>query len=445
MPIANFPGNLDIAIQEGYLEKEFERGLTAKLGYRQLAEKEVYPNNVGESITRTRGGLLPSDTTPLDPTQNTNLDNGLSPQNWSVEQYAMVLNEYANTLDLNIVTQKVGIADQFLENAFKLAEQAKRSRDLINRNVLLDAYMGGNTRVRTTLGSAGTTISVDDVRGFLYAIPTSGANAGKALIPVSNSNTMPVQVGSNIYTLVSTAIDGSNVSTAAAVGGISGTLTFSANVTVLDGTAGNAVVGAYAPIIVRPNARATTLALQSTDILTLDICRQALEALQNNNVDGPYTLTVSPNSYRKLYNDPEFQLLFRGTEFRSNEYGNYILSESVLGFNIVSTNLAPIQSLNGLTIQRPILTGKRCLIEGEFAGADEVFSDKYGGDLHDVSVVDDVYMVTRGQIDRLKQIIAQSYFFIAGWTAPTDQTVGPNVIPTGTNAYYKRAVVIETA
>lgn len=445
MPIANFPGNLDNIIQQGYLDKEIEDGLTAELGYRQLAEKEVYPNNVGETITRTRGGLLPSDTDPLDPSTNTNLDNGLSPQNWSIEQYVMTLNEYANTMDLNIVTQKVGIADQFLKNARKLAEQAKRSRDLINRNVLLNAYMGGNTRVTATLGSPGVTIAVDDIRGFQYAIPTSGADSGKAGIAVSPSNTMPVQVGATVYTLTGATADGSNVSTALSVGGISGTLTFSTNVSVSNGTAGNAVVSAYAPLIVRPNSRATTLALQSTDVLTLDICRQAVEGLQNNNVPGPYTLTVSPRSYRQLYNDPEFQLLFRGTEFRSSEYKNYVLSDSVLGFDIMRTNLAPLQTLGSLTIQRPILTGNRCLIEGEFEGADEVLSDKYGSELHDVTVVDDVFMVTRGQLDRLKQIVAQSYFFIAGWTAPTDQTINSTVIPTATAAYYKRAVVIETA
>ena len=107
--------------------------------------------------------------------------------------------------------------------------------------------------------------------------------------------------------------------------------------------------------------------------------------------------------------------------------------------------MAPQQTLNGIKIQRPILTGEECLIEAMSDATDEILSDKYGDELHDVSIVNDIAMVTRGQLDRLKQIIAQSWFFIGGWTAPTDQTISSLVIPTASSAYYKRAVVIETA
>src|SRR5271167_497203 len=129
MPIANFPSNLSIAIQQGFLQRRWEDALSARLGYRQLAKKEMYDSNIGETITRTRGGLLQTITTPLDPTTNTNLDNGLTPQYWSVEQYVMALEEWADTMDLNIVNQRVGIADQFLQNASKLGEQSRRSLD----------------------------------------------------------------------------------------------------------------------------------------------------------------------------------------------------------------------------------------------------------------------------------------------------------------------------
>ncbi|HNC11727.1 MAG TPA: hypothetical protein PLF59_08140 [Cyclobacteriaceae bacterium] len=443
MPIANFPANLAAAIQLGYLERRFEDALKAELGYRRLAKQERFKNNIGETLTKTRGGLLPQSTVPLNPAANTNLDNGLSAQYWTVEQFSIAINEYAQTLDLNVVTQKVGIADQFLQNATKLGESSRRSIDIINRDALFAAYLGGNTRVRVSLGAPAATISVDDITGFEYAIPTSGANSGKPNIPVSPSNTLPVQVGSNIYTLITATPDVTNVSTA--FNGISGTLTFSTNVTVLDGAALNAVVSAYAPLIVRPNNRATTAALQPTDILTLDNCRQAVEQLYNNNVPGPYTLTIAPASLTELYKDPEFQILFRGTEFKSEEYRNFWISHPVLGFDIIVTNMAPQQTLNGIKIQRPILTGEECLIEAMSDATDEILSDKYGDELHDVSIVNDIAMVTRGQLDRLKQIIAQSWFFIGGWTAPTDQTISSLVIPTASSAYYKRAVVIETA
>ena len=60
-----------------------------------------------------------------------------------------------------------------------------------------------------------------------------------------------------------------------------------------------------------------------------------------------------------------------------------------------------------------------------------------------VSVVDDVAMVTREPIDRLQQIIAQSWYWIGGFCAPSDTTTNPTTVPTATNAAFKRAVMVE--
>lgn len=446
MPIANFPANLAIAIQQGYLEKRFQMSLMAELGYRGLASKEMFVNQIGETITKTRPGLLAPVTAALNPASITNLDDGLSPTSWTVEQYTLAINEYAATMDLNIVANKVGIADQFLKNAFNLGEQARRSLDLFVRNTLLNAYMGGNTRVTVTLGAPGLTIAVDDIRGFQFVIPTSGAFQGKQ-VPVSGSATMAVQVGSNIYTLNAATADVVNVSSVAAIGGISGTLTFTTNVTVLDGTAGNPVVSAFAPTIIRPNNRTTTANLVAGDYLTLDILRSAVTVLRNNSVpdiDGNYMCVISPTSFQQLYRDPEFQILFRGTEFKSQEYRNFWFSQA-LGLSIIVTNLAPLQTFGSLTVQRPIVCGRDVAIEAVFEGMTEVMNEQsYGMEIHDIVRQDDVLMVTRTPLDRLRQIVAQSWFFVGGWTAPTDQTANPTTIPTATNAYYKRAVLIET-
>ena len=81
-----------------------------------------------------------------------------------------------------MVTERVGIASQFLQNAYVNGEQAARSLDELARNVLFNAYFGGNTRVRTTLASAAPSVSIDDIRGFQYAF-VNGVQQ-----PVSNSN-----------------------------------------------------------------------------------------------------------------------------------------------------------------------------------------------------------------------------------------------------------------
>ena len=51
--------------------------------------------------------------------------------------------------------------------------------------------------------------------------------------------------------------------------------------------------------------------------------------------------------------------------------------------------------------------------------------------------------VTREPIDRLQQIIAQSWYWIGGFCAPSDTTTTPSTVSTATNAAFKRAVMIE--
>ena len=60
-----------------------------------------------------------------------------------------------------------------------------------------------------------------------------------------------------------------------------------------------------------------------------------------------------------------------------------------------------------------------------------------------MSMVDGVCMVTREPIDRLQQIIAQSWYWIGGFCAPSDITTNNMTVPTATNANFKRAVMIE--
>src|SRR5215471_17120647 len=166
MGIQNFPAALQPIIQQGFLEREFQQALRSRLGYRAVADQQTFAVGIGETLTKTRAGLKPSVTTPLNPASNTNLDNGLTATTYGVEQFTITLNHYAATSDLNVVTSRVGIASQFLLNAAINGEQAARSLDELARNALFAPYFGGNTRVRQTLSSAGPAVAVDDVRGF---------------------------------------------------------------------------------------------------------------------------------------------------------------------------------------------------------------------------------------------------------------------------------------
>ena len=114
MGISNFPAILQPIIQQGFLEREFQQAMASRLGYRACADRQEFAVGIGETLTKTRAGLKPSVTQPVPAATNTNLDNGLVPTGWGVEQYTITINHYAATTDLNMVTSRVGIAGQFL-------------------------------------------------------------------------------------------------------------------------------------------------------------------------------------------------------------------------------------------------------------------------------------------------------------------------------------------
>lgn len=434
MSISNFPTALQGIIQQNFLEREFQDALQSKLGYRQIADRERFPNKIGETITKTRAGLKAPTTTPMNPATNTNLDNGLSPTSWTMEQYTLSINQYGDTIDLNIVADKVGLASQFLQNAKVNGIQASQSVDRLARNALFNAYLGGNTSVNATLGSPGVTVSVDDIRGFQY-VPVNGV-----MVPVSGSNTASVSINGTTYTLTGATADVSNISLAPL--GISGTLTFSANVSVANGTAGNSVLHANAPTILRPNGRSTTAGLIGSDLLTMGLLLDAQAQLRNNCplIAENLKFYGDNKSFRQLFADQDFKILYQG-QYGSEAYRNGQVF-SLLGIDFIPTTEAFTQAQGSVTVRRPILVAQGALVEGDFDGMAEAVGVSEN---HIVHMVDDIVQVTRPPLDRLQQIIAQSWYWIGGYAVPTDVTANQNIIPTASNAYLKRAVLLETA
>ena len=437
MGISNFPAILQPLSQQGFLEREFEQALVSRLGYRTCADREDVAVGIGETLTKTRAGLKPAVTVPVSAAANTNLDNGLTPGNWGVEQYTITINHYAATSDLNMVTNRVGIASQFLQNAYANGEQAARSLDELARNALYAAYFGGNTRVRTTLASPAASVAVDDVRGFQFAF-VNGVQQ-----PVSASNPLTVTMGSNVYTAIGVAADATNGSTT--WGGVSGVLSLSGSVTVADGTAGNTVMAASASSIIRPSGRGNVSQLTANDTLTMSCLLDAVTRLRMNavpEIDGAYNCHLDPVSARQLFADPDFKQLFQGAT-SANQVFRRGMTNDFLGIRFMPTTEVFVQqhpALANVMIRRPILCGAGALIEGDFAGMaanDVAPSDSI------VTVVDGIAMVTREPIDRLQQIIAQSWYWIGGFCAPSDTTTTPTTVPTATNAAYKRAVIVE--
>ena len=214
MSIASLPSPLQPLIQKGYLDRSFEDGLYSKLCFRTVADREPVAIGTGETITKTRAGLLAPAVTPLDPATDLALDNGLTAESWTIEQYTLGIDTYGATMDLNVETSQVTIGNQFLTNATRLGLHALQSLDRLARNALYSVYLGGNGFVTTGLTTQSPTLKVDTVVGF-ESVAVNGT-----MVPVSTVNPMAVTVGNTVYTLIGAACDAANVSSLAALGGV---------------------------------------------------------------------------------------------------------------------------------------------------------------------------------------------------------------------------------
>lgn len=460
MTFGPFPAALTNAIQSNFLEREFMDSLLNVLVYREVADKEVFPNRIGDTITKTRMGLMIPNTTPLNPNSNTNLDNGLSPQQYSDEQYVLAVYQYPQLApDINLIDDETTIASFAMRNAHNLGVAQATAIDRVARANLFNAYMGGNTAI--SVAASSVTQSVDDTRGFQTVVVNG------SVVAVSPTNPLAITINGVANTVTGFANDATNVSTAMLTGGTSGTLTLG---TTVNSTAGWAVLSNFAPLIIRPNGRTTTSAIQSTDLLNMTTILAAVQQLRNNAVPpvrGAYNLYLNPTSMNELYQDSEFQILNRGVSVRDPVYENAWVYEMFLGVRFIMTTETYVQPAGLVNqsytvaqqIQRPIMCGAGALVEGMFTrGLDAILNTNRMigiGDMPNFPTVINVlgeqftkqgfYMYMRPPLDRLAQIISQSSNYIGGFTVPTDVTTNPNIIPTSSNAYYKRAVVIETA
>lgn len=112
MSIDNFPAILQPIIQQGYLDKEFLTALRINSALRMCARKATFACTIGKAAK------------------------------WSHEDETSIvpINHYASTADLNLVTSRVGIALEFLQNAYVNGEQAARSMGEVAIHALWEGF-----------------------------------------------------------------------------------------------------------------------------------------------------------------------------------------------------------------------------------------------------------------------------------------------------------------
>jgi hypothetical protein len=286
--------------------------------------------------------------------------------------------------------------------------------------------------------------------------PTPSAGTPVSIIGVVADGTAVqaniVAGGGPLPNLLQFSNTSSNTSTTP--GGYSGTLTFSAVQTV---ALASQVQANNAPSVLRPsiiptplgnqtavNMPATTLGIGANG--TLRMIEQVLQAVTNLRLNavapmsnGLYDCHLDAQQMQGLFVDPNFQNMFRGA-YPSKEYRQGEIF-SLAGVRFIPNNVAPQQTLGNLAIRRALVVGRGALIEGDFKGQD---THDTKNPLAEFTKVDGVTHVTRAAMDRLQQIIAQSWYYIGGFAVPTDITTTQSTIPTANSAYYKRAVVLES-
>lgn len=407
------PAEIQDIVLDKFLDKVFDEPLQANLGFRAIAERVSVQGEVGDTLTKSRPALLAPITATTTPTAYTDVENGMTPQTYPIEQYKLTLGEYKGNTKTNVVYDRLAIGSKFARDAARLGLQAAQSLDGAARDALFDVYQGGNSRATGAVSNS-SVVSVDDTRGF---------TAGDVIM-----------VGDAQRTVVSVAHTGSST----AYRGVAGTITVDSSIT--SEASGSPVFSLTAPLILRSNSVVSTNLV--TGKMTADMILDGVAQHDANGIprlDGLFNLYISSKQARGLYNDPMFKDYFVGAH-NSDEYKDGIISE-LLGVRLIRTNMNPTTA-GGVYLSA--LVGADALIEGSFTetGYAGLAAAGLGNDL--ITVHDGIAHIIGVPRDNLYQWVTQSWTAVVGYGVPTDKYTTAAVLPTASNAAFKRAIIMES-
>ena len=448
--------------QQGLLERAFHDGLYPNLAFRAEAMPEEWPANTGQQLYITRPGLLPAITTPLTPGADP------LPQALQFEQWIASLNQFGGTIDTNMPTSTVAMANLFLRNLHQLGLQAGQSINQIARNALFIAYISGQTVTLTTIGSADTTLRVASLNGFTDVV-IPGSNVPPQ--PVSTSFPLPITISFGA-TSVSANVIG-YIQDNPADPNASGTLMLSAAVGTAFTQTRNVIKSNFAPTVVRSAAGNSVDAIGPSDTITLQQCINAVAFLRRANVqphdDGFYHAHVSPLINAQFFADPVFQRLNQSLPehiiYKEGFLGymagimfimNTESPESFNSGNLESTVQSGVYASGiggevtngaGVNIGRVIITGKGAIYEKYLDESAYVTEAGTTGKIGEFDVINNginilterIRLIMRSPQDRLQQVVGSTWSISTSFPIPSDITA-----PSGPQRY-KRAVVLECA
>ena len=418
------PAAVRAIVQNGLIERAFQDALVPEFLFPQIGDLQPVPGAVGDTITKTRTGLITPSTTGLggatDPSAST----------YAIEQYSLTLDQYAQSVDTNMLQSAIAAASKYMRDVTTLGIAAGQSLNRVARNRLYAAYGGGTTFVPTG-GTTNTTWVVDDASGFdkvlVNGVPTA----------VSAGNPLNVTING-----VANTVTGCNLAT--------NTLTHGTTVAI---TTGWAVVAATSPYYVRPNARTSQWTLTASDVATLASFRSAVARLRGQavpTVGGYYVAHIDAYTEAQLFNDADFKQALQGRVdspiFQDLSIGRFSGIDWVRNIEVPTAT----KTLTGGTgtVHRPIVLGAGALINGPMEGFGGLLAPAVGGlagDQTSIEMVEagtsglEVALITREPQDRLQQIVSTTYSWVGDFCVPSDGVTSYS----SDLATYKRGVVVE--
>ena len=476
--VSAFNAAVDALVQRGFLRRAFSDPLLPNERFGIVGERMPIDTQIGNTITDTRPGFLKPRSTSVDPSQATGLDNGMTPDQFPIEQFTLTLERHEGTQDQNIRTDPIGAIKKFPQNVRGMLQQAKSSIDDWKRDILMGGnipyqasaalpqgkfrsiagYCSGTTFVTAATTSA-TTCHVDDASMFdqvlVNGVPTA----------VSSTNPMPLlKNGVQIANITGVAFDGYSSGQwgtslrrfkgAGLACGASATLTLD---TAVSFSAGDVVSVPNAPLILRPNGKTHFSQLSSSDTLTAALFRSATAYLGDNSVpafeEGLYLALGDRTSFSQLWADPEMQSYSR-TKLESSYVRNAEL-DVIMDAMLLPTTNAPYQPKAGsmsVGVRRIVICGRDAQrigpsksneryaqIARENDGLVEQTPNFWKG--YDNDVVFNI----RGPQDRQGETVSLSWNSLNSATNPTDSTANSATSASWSDAALKRAVVLEFA
>ncbi len=451
--IPNVPG-LDAIIQDSTLRRTYHDSLWRRQLYRMEALKENWVANQGDTLIETRGSLLPVVSQPLVAGQDP------VPVNEAFEQWAVTACQYSSSVDTQMPASWAALASKFARDAHTLGLNAGQSLNRLVRNKLYTAYTAGTTHADNS--ATGTSVEVGSINGFTQVVDGDGQ-----LQTVSVANPKSITVGTDVVDCVGAAPIDANFPLGA------GILTLAASITFV---AGEVVTAVDRSAQFYSGGGTSTDSLTGTDILTLEDIRNAVSSLQDNSVppheDGMYHAHIVPAAVSQVFGDPEFQSL-NESNYGDAPYRDFIIGKligtyhyrdeenpGVTNSGALQANRpldAPLSRLGaeissnvtnkaGVNVLRTIITGGGAIYEKQINESeyltDAGVTGKVGGfnvQTNGVQVdVDGVRFTIRSPLDRLQQIVSQTWSFSGDWGIPSDVNGGKSA------GRYKRAVIINS-